>query len=165
MKFKTLLRLSGVAAIISAMLLFLLAISFIAQIFLGDEAMSASSILLSIARIFEVFAILGLYALNYQALGGLGLAGFCLMISGILIDLFPPTGRVLFTLGLLLFTIAYLRTRALPAWILIVWLLSSVLILVSSVLFGTIMLAAGIFGSGIAFFRLGTVLRRQSKAL
>jgi hypothetical protein len=69
MKFKTLLQLGGAAAITSAGLLFLLAVSFIAQVFLGNEAMSASSILLSTARVFEIFTIIGLFALHYQALG------------------------------------------------------------------------------------------------
>jgi hypothetical protein len=87
------------------------------------------------------------------------------MVAGLMVGLFPPTGRVLFTLGLLLFAIAYLRIRALPGWILIFWLLSSVLILVSSLLFGTIMLAVGILGSGIALIGVGMLLRKQAKAV
>jgi len=55
----------------------------------------------------------------------LGVAGFVLMIAGITINIFPPSGRILFILGLLIFAIANQPTKALQPWGFWLWLIGA----------------------------------------
>lgn len=165
MKFKTLIKLSGTSAILAGILLFLLAASFITRNFVGDEAMIASSIFLSLGRVLEVFALMGFFALQYAQSGRLSLVGFILMVTGTMIDLFPPAGRVLFTLGVLFFSIANQKTHVLPIWPFWVWFGSAALILVSTQLPGQLLLSGGLIGSASALFWLGCFLRKHTKKM
>jgi hypothetical protein len=164
MKKRDLYRLSGAASITAGVLFLLVGISFILTLLIGEKALIASGFLLVFGTLFELFGLIGFFTCQVDSLPRMGLTGFILMVSGIMINLFPPAGRVLFTVGLLLFALANQKTKTLPPWGFWTWLIGSTVVLASAFIGGNPLTGLGALINAGALIWLGTALRKQNQA-
>ncbi len=162
MKKQYLLRLSGASAVTAGILFVLVGLSFILTLFIGEKALVASGFLLVFGTLFELLGLIGFFTCQTDILPKMGLIGFVLMVAGIMIDLFPPAGRVLFTVGLLLFALANAKTKALPVWGFWTWLIGSSIVLASAFIVGNLFTGLGALVNACALVWLGTALRKQN---
>lgn len=158
-----LFKLSGSSGVTAGILFLFVGASFILTFFIGEKALVASGFLLVLGTLFELFAILGFFGCQVEVLPRSALTGFILMIAGLMIDLFPPAGRVLFTIGLLLFALANQRTHTLSPGGFWIWLIGSAVVLTSSFIGGHLLLGLGAIINAGALIWLGTALRKQMK--
>ena len=163
MKKGYLLRLSGASAVTAGGFFLLVGISFILTLFIGEKALVASGFLLVLGTLFELFGLIGFFTCQVDSLPRMGLTGFILMVAGIMIDLFPPTGRVLFTIGVLLFALANQKTKILPSWGFWTWLIGSSAVLISAFIGGNLLTGLGALVNAGALIWLGTALRKQNR--
>lgn len=116
MKYRRIIRLSGLSGIIAGACLLLLGMSFIVSVFVGEVALLTSSIFLTLGKLCELFLLFGIFSVQYPTGEKINLWGLILAVSGLTIDLFPPLGRVLFAIGILLFAISSRRSKHVPSW-------------------------------------------------
>ncbi len=154
----TLIRLSGLAAVLAGILR-------AANSFLPTDASGgAISILYLLTDLFILFGIFGMYGFQHQESGLWGFFGFLLATIGIVIirtgtldgvSLYS-IGALTFSIGLSLFAVGSWRARKLPKWVSSFWLFSvivgifgyfvagfSPLFILSGVIFGIAFAGAG----------------------
>ncbi|MDH3943167.1 MAG: hypothetical protein OEV06_03635 [Anaerolineae bacterium] len=130
MQANTLYRLSGVSAIIAAILLLILGVGFLV---VGDPNVPQFifySLSGGVAHIFFMFVLMGIYLKQHQQMGWLGLVGFgmtmaanALFTTGQLSSAYVVINDAIFssaalwlTIGLLILAIANHRAGVLPKW-------------------------------------------------
>jgi hypothetical protein len=121
------LALSGIAAMLAGLL------RAVATFVPETVPVMALQTLYMCTDIFILLAVIGLYDLERDRIGGLGLAGFLSSLVGLLvirsanafteINLYA-LGAVLLLLGLIALSNALRRVGALPSWIIVLWTLS-----------------------------------------
>jgi hypothetical protein len=125
---KTLIRLSGLAAILAGIL------RGVNSILSSDAHSVAIAILYLLTDIFILFGIIGIYGFQYQESGLWGFFGFLLTIVGIAIirtgamsgvSLYP-IGALIFAAGLSLLAVGSWMARKLPLWVSVFWVLSTI---------------------------------------
>lgn len=116
MSIQALYRLSGLSAIASALLSGLAVITSLVTIFIPKFPGIVLPTLLIFTDTFILFALIGFYLVQYRDIGVAGLAGFSLMVFGLMLSVrLPLPGRALGLVGLLLFAIANMRPGILPS--------------------------------------------------
>jgi hypothetical protein len=162
-----LVSLGGMAAILAAILRAIAA--FMPQT-------TAEAILQPLYFFTDAFILLGviaLYGWRHDRIGKLGFGGFLLAIVGVLIirsskaltgvDLYPA-GALAFAVGLNILGISIWRAGALPAWIVLLWVLSVLAGIAASLApaLGLLFAVAGLtFAAG--FYGAGYTLRSAAK--
>ena len=165
---KSLIRLSGLAAIVAGIL------RVIASFVPGTTP--RVMLLYLVIDVFLLFGSIGLYWFQLDKIGLAGTLGFALQVVGILtligrdVAIFGaslyPIGALMFAAGLDLLAVASWKAKKFPRWILLLWILStiagpigyfagglSVLFVLSGVLFGF-----GFAGAGIMVLFSGSTL-------
>lgn len=161
MKTRSLIRMSGLSGILAGVLLVLLGLAFILSVFIGETALAASGIFLTLSKIFETFLLFGIFSTQLAAHAKAAPAALVLSVSGLMVDLFPPFGRVLFILGLFLFALSSRKNKALPSWAFWLWFGGAAVALVSSLLGIRLGMGMGALISAAAVFLLGSALRKN----
>jgi hypothetical protein len=156
----SLVRFGGIAAVLAGILRGIT--SFIPVAF-PDAALQVLYILTDLFILLGVFA---LYGVQHQETGKFGFLGFFIAVVGILVirsskaisgvDLYPA-GSLIFSLGLILLGIRLWQVKALPSWVVGLWVLSvfagflvyfvpslELLVVVAGLLFAIGFAAAGI---------------------
>ena len=160
MKSRVHMRLSGLSGILAGVCL-LLGLAFILAVFMGEAALAASAIFLTLGKGFELFFLFGIFCTQPQIQDKTYLAAFILSVFGLTVDLFPPLGRVLFMIGLLLFAVSTNNKKELPYWGFWLWLAGAVAVLVSSIFSIRLLMGIGTLFSAAALIIMGAALRRS----
>jgi hypothetical protein len=163
-----LLRSSGLAAIVSGVVLLLLALVLVAAKLVPGVPDLVSFVLRLGASILVVFALLGLYFALAAWTGKLGQAGILLAIVGrllVIADFFAVVGWILFLLGLLLFAAASTRAGLRTGPGLWVWLVGTGFAFLMAFAGWPLLVALGVFVSGCGQMWLGCSARCERPAL
>ena len=160
-----LIRLTGVSGVIAGVSVLLLGLSFIVSVFVGEVALVASSLFLTTGKVFELFLLFGIFSLLYSDREKISLAALILSVSGLMIDLFPPLGRVFLLIGILLFAIASRRIKTIRGWGLWLWLGGTSLLLAAALIDIKLLIGLGALTSGTAMIILGSSLSRTAKSI
>lgn len=151
----------GSQASCAGVCLLLLGVAFILAGFIGEAALAASAIFLTLGKVFELFFLFGIFSTQPQTQDKTYLAAFILSVFGLTVDLFPPLGRVLFMIGLLLFAISTKNKHNLPYWGFWLWLAGALAVLVSSLFGIRLLMGMGAFGIAAALIIMGVAIRRS----
>ena len=165
MKEPKLIRLTGVSGIIAGASVLLLGLSFIVSVFVGEVALVASSLFLTTGKVFELFLLFGIFSLLYTDREKISLAALFLSVSGLMIDLFPPLGRILLLTGILLFAISSRRIKTIPGWALWLWLGGTSLLIAAALIDIKLLIGLGALASGTAMIVLGSGLSETAKSI
>ena len=159
MSTKDLFRLSALAAILSSGLAFLTAlVSMFAVLIPGILDLVVTG-LVWITDLFIFFALVGFYGVQTRETGGLGLAGLTLAVLAIPATvLVPPLGFPVFLMGILLFAIANMRARVLPAGGMWLWFAGAMVAVPAAFLGLRILFALGLVVIGCGRAWLGIAL-------
>ena len=152
-------RISGAAAILAA-------VSTIGGTIVEVNPASNQEWIYFVSTLATVLALSGIYFLQKDAAGTLGLIGFLVALAGNLLLFIPDPviGGSVYALGLVILGIAIIRGKVFASWIGWLWIISPILALpgfalpnLQSVLFltGAIVSALGFLGAGIALLRSG----------
>lgn len=126
----TLIRLGGLAAMVAGILRGVN--SFLPNV-LADTV--AIALLYLLTDIFLFFGMMGLYGFQHRKSGAWGFVGFLLTIVGLAIirtgtlsgvNLYP-VGALTFAVGLSAFAVGTWIARALPKWISVCWIISTII--------------------------------------
>jgi len=163
-----LLRSSGLAAIASGVVLFLLALTLVAARLVPGIPDPVLVTLRLGANILVVFALMGLYFALSPWTGRLGQVGIVLAVVGLLLFLanfYPVVGWLLFLLGLLLFAVASTRAGLRTGPGLWLWLIGSGFTFITAFLGWPVLMALGVLISGCGQVWLGCSARCERPAL
>ncbi len=152
-----LIRWTGLSSMISGAIIFLAALT-------AAIAPNAVGTIVLIAGVFLLFALMGLYLCQIEETGILGLIGFVVAIAGAYISVgrfLPPSGTVIFWVGIILLAVATMRARVLPywaTWLLWLWAVAGLVSIVALVANSIVLLAIGLVLSSIARAGVGITL-------
>ncbi len=156
---KDLVRLSALAAILSSGLSFLTALVSMFAVFFPGFLDPAVTGLVVVTDLFIFFALVGFYGVQTKESGGLGLVGFALAVLTIPATiLLPSLGFPLFLVGILLFAVANMRARVLPAGGMWLWFAGAMVAVPAAFLNLTILFALGLVVIGCGRAWLGAAL-------
>jgi uncharacterized protein (DUF697 family) len=130
MPVKKLLRLSGTAGIISAVLDLAGALLAIAVVIVPAIPLLSHAVLSTAANVLLVFLLMGIYGCQIEESGTQGLAGFAISVIGLLLGLarfFSPLGWLLFLVGVCTLSLANTRTARLPRGAMWFWAVATLL--------------------------------------
>jgi hypothetical protein len=125
----TLIRLGGLAAAIAGIL------RGINSVLPSTLPEGVIALLYLLTDIFLLFGMMGLYGFQYRKSGAWGFFGFLLTIIGIAIirtgtlsgiSLYP-VGALTFATGLIAFAVGSWIAKALPKWISLIWIVSTII--------------------------------------
>ena len=156
---RDLFRLSALAAILSSGLAFLTAPVSMFAVFVPRFLDPVVTGLILVTDLFIFVALVGFYGVQTKETGGLGLAGFALAVLTIPVTvLLPLLGFPFFLLGLLLFAIANMRARVLPAGGMWLWFAGAMIAVPAAFLNLTILFSLGLVVIGCGRAWLGAAL-------
>lgn len=156
---RDLFRLSALAAILSSGLSFLTALVSMFAVFIPGFLDLVLTGLMLVTDLFIFFALVGFYGVQTKETGGLGLVGFALAVLTIPATVFlPPLGFPLFLMGILLFAIANMRARVLPAGGMWLWFAGAMVAVPAAFLNLRILFALGLVVIGCGRAWLGAAL-------
>jgi hypothetical protein len=141
----SLVRLTGLSAIASSILSYLVSVAAVASIIVPILPALVIPALMLVTDGFILLALIGFYAVQYREVGGIGLTGFILGVLGILVAVvLPPVGWLLFLTGLLLFAIASTKVGILPVGAVWLWFGGAVAAFLAGLVGFTLLFALGL---------------------
>jgi len=163
MQANTLFRLSGVSTLISSALALLAAVVSLVSLIVPILPEIVVFTLMVGGDLFILFGLLGVYAVQYQEAGSLGLVGFILTLVGTVFGyVLAPVGWGVYLLGLLLLAAATTRTKALPHWAMWLWFAGAFLATAGAVLGLSVLFTLGLIFSAGGRAWLGVALWDQN---
>lgn len=162
MQANTLFRLSGFSTLVSSALALLAAVVSLVGLIVPILPELVVFSLMVAGDLFIIFGLIGLYAVQYQEIGPLGLVGFVLTLFGAVFGyILAPVGWALYLIGLLLFAAAATRAKVLPFWAMWLWFAGAFLATAGGVLGLTILFTLGMIFSASGRAWLGVALWDQ----
>ena len=161
MSYRRLARLSGLAGILSGALFLLGAVVVMTGSIVPGIPEIVGGVLIVFANVLIAFTLMGLYGVQVDQAGGMGLVGFVLAFMGLLLRLagfFSPLGSVLFLIGIVILALAIVRTDAFPLWWMWLWFFGALMLMASGFLVFRVLMVLGLVCSGLARLVFGTAL-------